>query len=318
MSIVGITFNWKVGSSSILLFILLLPQAPIKTIPSENIHKESPMKIYEYFIDLFQKEPVGTEFNAYKLLKEIPLDSEENYLAMPWVVLINSNKLDMIPDINLNGGFTICQHIHFEKILPILRKIGINVLFTPHAIKNKYYDGIKVLPFPHFAINGTKPAKHKDLWYSFVGFNTHPSRTTIFNMPKIENVIIEERTNWHFYLSALEQEQAKLEYQDLLARSRFSLCPRGTGASTLRFWESLQAGAIPILIADEMTLPDGVDWKECIIQIAEKNVLDIHTILSKISPEKEKVMRNNCLKAYDFFSSENLVNNIRLYFATRE
>src|SRR5437763_1885888 len=82
---------------------------------------------------------------------------------------------------------------------------------------------------------------------------------------------------------------------------KYYLCPRGVGPNTIRFWESLQAGAIPVLISDNMALPKGFNWDNCIIRIREKDILSINSILVSISPKKEEEMRENCLIAYELF-----------------
>ncbi len=283
---------------------------------AKNSSRKPSMAIHEYHVELFKNDPVSTEYNAYKLLKDKPLVANVNYVAIPWAVLINSKKLDLVPKIKLNGGFTICQHIRYEQIIPLLVEMGVEVLFTPHASKTKVYDKIKVVPFPHFAVNGIDTPEHKDVIYSFVGVKfTHPTRAQILQMKPLKTAILIERKKWHFWQAAAQQEREKNEYQQVLARSRFSLCPRGTGPSTLRFWESLQAGAIPVLIADDTVLPDGIDWNQCIIQVAEKDVQRINTIISNVSITQEKEMRKNCITAYHLFSGQNFVSNIRLYYS---
>jgi len=280
----------------------------------DKISSDNTMETYSYFSNLFTQDSVTTEKYAHELLKQNPLPCTCNYLAVPWAVLINSNKLDQMPSVEIQGGFTVCQHICFEKIIPILKKIGIDILFTPHVCKEKKYDGITVLPFPHYAVNGIEPAPIKDIWYSFIGANTHFTRSQIFKIPSTQNIIIKERTSWHFSGNKNKQIAEEKEYKDILSRSRFSLCPRGTGPSTIRFWESLQAGAIPVLISDSMTLPEGIDWQECIIQIQECNVAKIEEYLSSISIERENILRENCLNAYKAFSGLNFISPIvRIY-----
>lgn len=271
--------------------------------------------LHEYLVDLFQKEVVPLEYNIYKLLKNNLIEKDINYLVMPWSVLINEKKLNLVPDIKLDGGFTVCQHISYENIIPILKKIGINVLFTPHV--NKVYGDFTVLPLPHLAINGAKPSFKKNIYYSFIGADTHISRKKIFQLRHPLNSVVIQRTEWHFYLkkkNLIKQEFEKKQYQDVLSRSIFSLCPRGTGASTLRFWESLKAGAIPVLIADDMQLPKNFNWKRCIIQIPEKNVTDINKILSTINLKKQNELRKNCLQAYNLFSDKNLASSIQDFY----
>ena len=283
-----------------LVILLLISSTPL-----------SGMKIHAYLTNLL-KDPIPTEYTAYNMLQQYPIKQEVNYLAVPWTTLINRRQLHKVPTIKLNGGFTICQHIYYEQIIPILREIGIDVLFTPHVPHNKTYDGIKVLPFPHYPVNGIGPAKEKNVIYSFIGFSSHQVRTKIFSMRHPRDTIIKKRSRWHF--GSRQKEREKKEYQSVLARSRFSLCPRGTGASTVRFWESLQAGAIPVVLSDVMSLPEGFDWDSCVIRIDEKDVYKIPEIIVSILPEQERYMREQCYKVFEKFCNNNFVYTIHKYY----
>jgi hypothetical protein len=45
-------------------------------------------------------------------------------------------------------------------------------------------------------------------------------------------------------------------YNVVLSDTIFSLCPAGAGPNSLRLWESLAIGCIPVIISDELVLPD--------------------------------------------------------------
>ena len=279
------------------------------------------MNFIEYHTDFFIDDPVKTEFYAFQCLKQEPLLQNCNYLAVPWSPLINRNKLNEFTVKKIKGGFTVCHHIRYKEIIPLLKKIGIDTLFTPHADGND--KGMRVFSFPHYAMNGVQPAAVKDIFYSFVGADTSSYigsslRRTIFEMQHPKEAFIKERKSWHWIresgagqLSREEQGQERKEYEDILARSRFSLCPRGTGGGTIRFWESLQAGAIPVLISDNLELPEGIDWGQCIVGIKERDVLDIPTILKNIPGQRETDMRLACIEAYKKYSGHNFVSVIR-------
>jgi hypothetical protein len=279
-------------------------------------HLSLDSKLYTWQPELFAQEAIGTEALVYKLMQSHNITNKIDYVAVPWSVLINKNLLNNLPNIQVNHGYTVCQHIRYEKIIPILKKMGVKILFTPHV--NKDYEGITVLPFPHLAVNGVEHKNIiKDIWASFVGAEyTHFTRAKIFELfANDPRFILKNRGNtWHFYLKDENLELYAREYQDILLRSRFALCPRGTGASTIRFWESLQAGAIPVLISDEMRLPDYFDWEKCIIRIAEKDISQIPTVLESISLEQETKMQAACLKAYAQFSEENFIGPILNYY----
>lgn len=267
------------------------------------------MNIHIHLPQLFEKERIKTEYLAWKMLETAPLAAEVDYLALPWSVVINYNHFDQLPKLSLRNGITVCQHIRFERILPELRKMGVKTLFTPHA-EAKLVQGIRILPFPHTPVNAGAFKEQKDLWYSFIGFGSHPVRNTLFRLPPRKDTLIKRRVKWHFYLEGKPYQSGVDEYRSVLSRSRFSLCPRGTGPSTIRFWESLGAGAIPVLFADAMRLPP-YDWESCMIRIPEKQAGSVNQILATISPEREAKMRSACLEAFQQFSGANLISPIK-------
>ncbi len=276
----------------------------------------SKIKIFSYLEDLFETD-IPTELKAFECLKNSRVNLDVNYLAVPWTVLINTKKLDLAPNIQLDGGFTICQHVNFKLIIPKLKEIGIDVLFTPHVMKKDIFDGIHVLPFPHFPINGADPASNKDLLYSFIGYDTHFTRKQLFSLPAQENTIIKQRLQWHFKGNQQLKDEERGEYQEVLSRSRYSLCPRGVGASTVRFWESLQAEAIPVLFDRDMYLPEGFDWTTCCIFLNDKDIINLHAILSAIPEDRENELKSACKAAFNQFCGEGFVFAIYNYYGVK-
>ena len=94
-----------------------------------------------------------------------------------------------------------------------------------------------------------------------------------------------------------------MKYNQLLLNSRYSLCPSGSGPNSIRFWESLAVGSIPVLLADTLELPAHELWDETIIRIPENKLEELPNILSNISDEKENKMRKNCLKLYEYYKN---------------
>ena len=90
-------------------------------------------------------------------------------------------------------------------------------------------------------------------------------------------------------------------YNKLLLKSRYTLAPSGSGPNSIRFWEALGAGSIPVLLADTLELPEHELWDETIVRIAEKDVYKVYEILGEISEEEENRRRENSLKVYTFF-----------------
>ena len=61
--------------------------------------------------------------------------------------------------------------------------------------------------------------------------------------------------------------------------SKFMLCPRGASPNSYRIYESMSYGAIPVVIADKLVLPFGINWAGCAIEIPEKSISSIDKIL---------------------------------------
>jgi hypothetical protein len=258
------------------------------------------------------------ESNRYKL--------PASCLMIPWNILLVQNKIPNVisqlkkMNLHFNGGFTIIDFLskngHGTEILDFLNEIGINVVFTPAATHQatdvtfgRSYKNISIEPFPYIAYNGTGPAVVKDIYFSFVGSETHLIRKKLFDTKELYlpgTVII--RTPTFMF------EPGQQEYKSILARSRYSLCPRGFLPHSIRFYESLQAGAIPVLISDDIRLPANYDWDKCCIRIKENEIAKIPDVLAQISEEKEQQMRMFCYEAFNIFSGENILNQIKHYY----
>ncbi|MDR3639217.1 MAG: exostosin family protein [Isosphaeraceae bacterium] len=85
-------------------------------------------------------------------------------------------------------------------------------------------------------------------------------------------------TAGYFYRTyGREQQQAlRTEYLDLIAQSRWVFCPRGDGLNSLRFFETLACGRLPILVADDTALPleEEIPYGEFVVRVPEHRVED--------------------------------------------
>ena len=110
----------------------------------------------------------------------------------------------------------------------------------------------------------------------------------------------------------------RIKYNQVLINSRFSLCPSGSGPNTIRLWESLAVGSIPVILADTYELPEldprlGLEWKDVVLTVPENQVAQVPEILRSLvesSREREFEMRRNCLRVYDFISGVNFASGL--------
>lgn len=102
----------------------------------------------------------------------------------------------------------------------------------------------------------------------------------------------------------------KLEYAELLRRSRFFLCPRGNGVGSIRLFETLQAGRVPVIISDAYVLPEGIDWESCSVRIAEKDIDQLPALIA-CHHERWQILAMNARKVWeDHFSDRSLLGEI--------
>lgn len=247
----------------------------------------------------------------------------------------NSTPLD-------SNYYTCCQHIYFKKIIPICSLIGIKTIYISHKVKNEnQINGINLVACPLYAVNYEDPSRNsifqnKDFisnsnqrpyLYSFVGgyqrIYLTDIRLQIFNIPLRKNICIVNTGEWHFnniVYSGMQNKELKENknnnhdlktnaYNTILLNSRYSLCPSGAGPNSIRFWESLAVGAIPILLADTLELPNHPYWCDAIVIHPEKELKSLDIVLSKIDASKELEMRQNCIKIYNYFKN-NYMNRL--------
>lgn len=285
-------------------------------------------------IKLFWQYPVSTEKQFY-----IQNNFFVEYLGFPWATVLDKNinlheiekylKQHIDPNVEY---YTCCQHIRFRELKSILNNLNVKKLYTPHKCigEDKLAD-IELLPCPLFAVNYEDSTRnivfrgkdfskiHRPLLFSFMG-GLQPGyltdiREKIFKMNKTEDVFIKNTGGWHFnnivYTNlqnfkqeenlSIEHKNNTQKYNEILLNSRFSLCPSGTGPNSIRFWESLAIGTIPILLSDTLELPHHELWEDSIIRVEENDIDNLYNILENITPEQEAKLKKNCMIIYNFF-----------------
>lgn len=82
-------------------------------------------------------------------------------------------------------------------------------------------------------------------------------------------------------------------------QSYSSLCPRGYGGSSFRFFESMQLGIVPILIGNLDTRPfkKFIDWDK--ISFYKKDSEDLYSFLKSLNKDDLLFMGGNAKKVYE-------------------
>jgi hypothetical protein len=108
----------------------------------------------------------------------------------------------------------------------------------------------------------------------------------------------------HIDTPSIEQYQFQtIKYNQLLSDSIFSFCPEGYGPNTIRLWESMSIGSIPVLFENDWVRPqiEGMDWDDFSITIRKTEFKDTFDILKCVTLSKIDEFKMNAINAYNKF-----------------
>lgn len=118
----------------------------------------------------------------------------------------------------------------------------------------------------------------KDLLFFYAGRLSHPVRKRLMSLrfPEGDVVMQDTSTYNHFQTDEINQQAAKARYWKLAQRSKFGLCPRGAGTSSVRLFELMEAGISPVIIADDWVPPIGPIWEQFALFVPEREISSVY------------------------------------------
>jgi hypothetical protein len=160
----------------------------------------------------------------------------------------------------------VCQHVSVAN----LHFRPSDIVFTPHASVG---DSFISIPHAPAYVNRTLIREPKDFLFSFLGsLETHWTRKILVERYP---TCWDSKQQWG--LTKGLGEQFHSDYLSLIGRSEFSLCPRGTGISSVRLFESMAMDSFPVIIADGYKCPldSHINWNRISVTVKESDVHDI-------------------------------------------
>jgi len=278
------------------------------------------------------------------------------YLGLPWATYIDKKhyppevatwirpRLAGLRALAQAAGFevavhTVCQHIHWRRLLSHFRLLGISDLHISHCEHPAHAevgkDGPRLHSWPLIAVNVEdhtrrqgldfeRPVQERRYLASFIGAHMKHYRTDV-RLRLLQaaqdsaraDVVVDLGKQWHFN-AVVYQEQvrsaqiaesdrqadvdATLRYNQLLSDSVFSLCPEGAGPNTLRVWESLAVGAIPVIMARTWETPSSRPGEpslaDCSVVWPDQDMSGLFEALDEISPERRATMSATAMSLY--------------------
>ncbi|NND90753.1 MAG: exostosin family protein [Granulosicoccus sp.] len=147
-----------------------------------------------------------------------------------------------------------------------------------------------LVAFPYLTVANTgiseiyqSNARRKWL-YSFVGARSHPLRRQLLTLGSDDARIVDTSGFCTWNPAQASRYAYQKLYTDTMASSKFVLCPRGVGPASLRLYETMEAGRVPVIISDSWAPPPQVDWSFA-VRIPESQVATIPDVLRELEPE---------------------------------
>ena len=236
-----------------------------------------------------------------------PTPGAATYLPFPWASWIDAVHRGLRPPTaplrrwpDHTPVATVCQHIWALEHTDALRAAGVTDLFWSHAVRGETHrDGLRIHPFPLLPVRclSHRPdappaaAANRPLLYGFQGFQPLEGsgsevRRWLLALPPRADANVVRRGEWHFEQEVYREQvhgqrpdgarHRRLAddadtYVTTLRESCFALCPSGTGPNSIRLWEALGYGAIPVILADALALPGPATlWGEAALLVPER------------------------------------------------
>ena len=105
-------------------------------------------------------------------------------------------------------------------------------------------------------------------------------------MPSALEGMSQNLNSVEFYDTTNAPTMTKEAYARSITASKFVLCPRGYGPNSVRMYETLALGRIPIIISDGFKLPleQQIPYKKFCIAVDESKLDQIPSIVDNFFP----------------------------------
>src|SRR5687768_14066948 len=99
-------------------------------------------------------------------------------------------------------------------------------------------------------------------------------------------------------------------YAEVAKASKFVLCPRGLSVSSIRLFETMGMGRVPVILSDAWIAPPGPRWEMCAIRVREKDFAKVPRLLEQREPEAVKMGELARKEWENWFSDEVLFHRL--------
>jgi hypothetical protein len=145
-----------------------------------------------------------------------------------------------------------------------------------------------------------------DFLFSYMGRRSHPIRRRILiEFSNASDCYLEDTSAYdHWDTQANNRHDFQARYANVMARSKFVLCPRGWSPTTIRIFETMQMGRVPVILADDWRRPLGPDWESFAVFWKERQLTALPAHLASIQREASAMGRRARLAWEEYVSPD--------------
>jgi hypothetical protein len=188
-------------------------------------------------------------------------------------------------------------------IIPGLYASALKKLFNRYRIRGSSY--IFNRHRRNASLNSPDLSNEKQYLFSFIGGSTSWVRKRLLKLNfNRDDILVQCSTGTYSHWSndQLNREEIQKKYVDVIRKSKFVLCPRGIGSSSIRLFEVMELGISPIIISDNWLPPQGPDWNRFALFVKESEIKSLLTIAENHVSESEERGRLARVAWEEYFS----------------
>lgn len=169
-------------------------------------------------------------------------------------------------------------------VIPLLPGVyaGVEKRWSSQRTRPGFYLGRTTNQFTVY----TPPDHELPYLFSFMGsVRNAPVRSALATLRHSRAYFQDTTEDFDRILQRRMERRERLDYDrryaELTKASKFVLCPRGLSPSSIRLFETMRMGRVPVILSDAWVPPVGPAWEKFAIRIPEKDFATIPKLLEK-------------------------------------
>lgn len=201
-------------------------------------------------------------------------------------------------------SFLVCSNPFVIPLLPGIYT-GLHRRWSSRRTISGFHLGVMKNEFSTY----TPPTSDLPYLYSFMGSaGTAAVRRRLTNVTHPRSFFQDTSADFdralHSRMDVREARDYRRRCAELTKASKFVLCPRGLSVSSIRLFETMRMGRVPVIVSDGWREPPGPQWKSFSIRVRERKCGQIPRILEERESESVRMGKMAREEWLQWFSEE--------------